>query len=96
MLGGCFLLTVMSLPFSAIAWSCRSDIIGPNYYAKERSSYEWCPYGEWAKREFGQTVWAGNVASVTLAQLLVVFDYSDVHHHASNVLFGDCHVASGN
>lgn len=81
---------------TAATLRCRSDISGPNYYVKEKSSYEWCPMANGQNVHSAKMVWAGNVASVTLSQLLVAFDYSDVHNHASNVLFGDCHVASGN
>lgn len=75
---------------------CRSDISGPNYYAKEGSSYQWCPMANGQNVNSVKMVWAGNVPGVTLAQLLVAFDYTNVHKKTSNVLFGDCHVATGN
>lgn len=75
---------------------CRSDIAGPNYYAKEGSSYQWCPMANGQNVNSVKMVWGGNVAGVTLAQLLMAFDYTNVHGNTSNVLFGDCHVATGN
>jgi len=75
---------------------CRSDVAGPNYYAKEGSSYQWCPMANGQNVNAVKMVWAGNVASVTLSHLLMAFDYSNVHGTTSNVLFGDCHVATGN
>jgi prepilin-type processing-associated H-X9-DG protein len=75
---------------------CRSDISGPNYYAKEGSSYQWCPMASGQNVNSVKMVWAGNVEGVTLSRLLMAFDYTNVHHKTSNVLFGDCHVATGN
>lgn len=75
---------------------CRSDIAGPNHYAKEGSSYQWCPMANGQNVNSVKMVWAGNVTGVTLSQLLMAFDYSNVHGKTSNVLFGDCHVATGN
>ena len=75
---------------------CRSDISGPNYYKKEGSSYQWCPMASGQNINSVKMVWVGNVPNVTLSQLLVAFDYTNVHHKTSNVLFGDCHVATGN
>ena len=81
---------------TAATLRCRADIIGPNYNAKEGSSYEWCPMANGQNVQSVKLVFAGNVAGVTLSQLLMAFDYSNVHNNASNVLFGDGHVASGN
>jgi prepilin-type processing-associated H-X9-DG protein/prepilin-type N-terminal cleavage/methylation domain-containing protein len=81
---------------TAATLRCRSDIIGPNYNAKEGSSYEWCPMANGQNVQSIKLVWGGNVSGVTLSRLLMAFDYSNVHNNASNVLFGDGHVASGN
>jgi prepilin-type processing-associated H-X9-DG protein/prepilin-type N-terminal cleavage/methylation domain-containing protein len=81
---------------TAATLRCRADIIGPNYNASEGSSYEWCPMANGQNVQSVKLVWSGNVAGVTLSQLLMAFDYSNVHNNASNVLFGDGHVASGN
>jgi prepilin-type processing-associated H-X9-DG protein len=75
---------------------CRSDIAGPNYHAREGSSYQWCPMANGQNVNSVKMVWAGNVEGVTLSRLLMAFDYTNVHHKSSNVLFGDCHVATGN
>ena len=77
---------------------CRSDINGPNYFAKEGSSYEWCPMAN------GQNVQAPrltmgpdvNGVSIPMSRVLMAFDYTNVHNQASNVLFGDGHVAPAN
>jgi len=81
---------------TAATLRCRADIIGPNYYAKEGSSYEWCPMANGQNIQSVKLVWGGNVSGVTLSRLLMAFDYSNVHNNASHVLFGDGHVASGN
>jgi prepilin-type N-terminal cleavage/methylation domain-containing protein/prepilin-type processing-associated H-X9-DG protein len=81
---------------TAATLRCRADINGPNYNAKEGSSYEWCPMANGQNVQSVKLVWSGNVSGVTLSQLLMAFDYSNVHNNASNVLFGDGHVAAGN
>ncbi|MDR3401368.1 MAG: prepilin-type N-terminal cleavage/methylation domain-containing protein [Chthoniobacter sp.] len=81
---------------SAATLRCRCDIVGPNYNAREGSSYEWCPMANGQNVQAVKTVWAGNATGITLSRLLMAFDYSNVHQNSSNVLFGDCHVASGN
>lgn len=73
---------------------CRADVSGPNYHAKEGSSYEWCPIANGQNVQSVKMVWAGNVTGVTLSRLMLAFDYSNVHNNASNVIFGDCHVAA--
>jgi prepilin-type processing-associated H-X9-DG protein len=75
---------------------CPSDIAGPNYNAREGSSYEWCPMANGQNVQSVKLVWGGNLTGVTLSQLLMAFDYSNVHNQTSNVLFGDGHVAAGN
>jgi prepilin-type processing-associated H-X9-DG protein/prepilin-type N-terminal cleavage/methylation domain-containing protein len=75
---------------------CRADLNGPNYYAKEGSSYEWCPMANGQNVQSVKLVWSGNLPGITLSRLLMAFDYSNVHANASNVLFGDGHVAPGN
>ena len=81
---------------TAATLRCRADIIGPNYNAKEGSSYEWCPMANGQNVQSVKLVRSGNVAGITLSRLLMAFDYFNVHNGASNVLFGDGHVAPGN
>lgn len=73
---------------------CPADLVGPNYYAKEGSSYEWCPMANGQNIQSVKLVWGGNVAGVTLSKLLMAFDYTNVHNNVSNVLYGDGHVGS--
>jgi prepilin-type processing-associated H-X9-DG protein/prepilin-type N-terminal cleavage/methylation domain-containing protein len=73
---------------------CRSDIIGLNYNAKEGSSYEWCPMANGQNVQSVKLVWGNNASDITLSKLLMAFDYCNVHNNASNILFGDGHVAT--
>jgi prepilin-type N-terminal cleavage/methylation domain-containing protein/prepilin-type processing-associated H-X9-DG protein len=77
---------------------CRSDLAGPNYYAREGSSYEWCPMANGQNVQAPKLIMPGNFggADVPLSRLLMAFDYSNIHNEASNVLFGDGHVAPAN
>jgi len=76
---------------------CRSDFVGPNYYAKEGSSYEWCPMANGQNIQAPKLTMGGfGTADVPLSRLLMAFDYSNIHSQASNVLFGDGHVAPAN
>jgi prepilin-type N-terminal cleavage/methylation domain-containing protein/prepilin-type processing-associated H-X9-DG protein len=81
---------------TAATLQCRADMTGPNYHAREGSSYEWCPMANGQNVQSVKLVWGGNVTGITLSRLLMAFDYSNVHHQASNVLFGDGHVAPAN
>ena len=81
---------------TAATLRCRADLNGPNFNSKEGSSYEWCPMANGQNVRSVKLVWSGNLQGVTLSQLLMAFDYSNVHSSASNVLFGDGHVAAGN
>jgi prepilin-type processing-associated H-X9-DG protein len=71
---------------------CPQDLAGPNYYAKEGSSYEWCPMANGQNIQSVKLVWGGNAADLSLSQLLMAFDYTNVHNNVSNVLYGDGHV----
>jgi len=75
---------------------CRTDIAGPQYYTKEGSSYEWCPMANGQNVQSVKSVWEGNMPGLTLSRLILAFDYTNVHHEYSNVLFGDGHVAAAN
>jgi len=75
---------------------CRADIAGPQYYTKEGSSYEWCPMANGQNVQSVKSVWEGNMPGLTLSRLILAFDYTNVHHEYSNVLFGDGHVAAAN
>jgi len=79
------------------ALQCPADLKGPNYYAKEGSSYQWFPMANGQSTQAIKTVWMNNqTQSMTMSKLFLAFDYSAVHNKGSNVLFGDGHVASGN
>ena len=76
---------------------CPADLKGPNYYAKEGSSYQWFPMANGQNTQSIKTVWMNNQNNtMTMSQLFLAFDYSGVHGGASNVLFGDGHVATWN
>jgi prepilin-type N-terminal cleavage/methylation domain-containing protein/prepilin-type processing-associated H-X9-DG protein len=76
---------------------CPSDLKGPNYYAKEGSSYQWFPMANGQNSQSVKVVWMNNQnQTMSMSRLFLAFDYSAVHNGGSNVLFGDGHVASGN
>jgi len=76
---------------------CPSDLKGPNYYAKEGSSYQWFPMANGQNTQSVKVVWMNNQnQTMAMSRLFLAFDYSAVHNGGSNVLFGDGHVASGN
>jgi prepilin-type processing-associated H-X9-DG protein/prepilin-type N-terminal cleavage/methylation domain-containing protein len=76
---------------------CPSDMKGPNYYAKEGSSYQWFPMASGQNAQAIKTVWMNNQNNtMTMSKLFLAFDYSAVHNGGSNVLFGDGHVATSN
>ena len=76
---------------------CPSDLKGPNYYAKEGSSYQWFPMANGQNTQSVKVVWMNNQnQTMSMSRLFLAFDYSAVHNGGSNVLFGDGHVASGN
>ena len=79
------------------ALQCPADLKGPNYYAKEGSSYQWFPMANGQSTQAIKTVFMNNQSqTMTMSRLFLAFDYSAVHNKGSNVLFGDGHVASGN
>lgn len=75
------------------AATCRADLAGPNYRAKEGSSFQWCPMANGQSLLSVKLGW-DNLADVQLDRLLMAFDYTNVHFGKSNVLFGDGHVAA--
>lgn len=75
------------------AVTCRVDVAGPNYLAREGSSYQWCPMANGQSLQAVKLNWANMAGDVKLSQLLVAFDYTNLHNEKSNVLFGDGHVA---
>jgi len=48
---------------------CKTDMNGPNYYAKEgNSSYEWCPMANGQNVQSVKLVWGGNMGpTITLS-----------------------------
>lgn len=73
---------------------CRTDISGPDYHSKEGSSYEWCPMANGQNIQAVKLSWGNMPDGITLARLILAFDYANIHGEASNVLFGDGHVAA--
>jgi prepilin-type N-terminal cleavage/methylation domain-containing protein/prepilin-type processing-associated H-X9-DG protein len=62
---------------------CPSDTIATNYYSKEGSSYQWFPGASNTNL----------VSANSMANLFILFDYTEIHHRLANVLFADGHVA---
>lgn len=83
---------------TAAALKCREDVSGPNYFAQEGSSYQWCPMASGVKLTAPKLNFGGGGrgpggnGTVQLSQLLLAFDYDAVHNHSSNVVFADGHV----
>jgi prepilin-type processing-associated H-X9-DG protein/prepilin-type N-terminal cleavage/methylation domain-containing protein len=76
---------------------CPSDLKGPNYYAREGSSYQWFPGASNQNTHAINNVFPRfNSQPMTMSQLFLAFDYSGVHNGGYNVLYGDGHVATGN
>lgn len=75
------------------AVTCRVDVAGPNYLAKEGSSYQWCPMANGQSIQAVKLTWANMSGDIKLSQLLVAFDYTNLHSGKANILFGDGHVA---
>lgn len=58
---------------------CKADVNGPNYYAKQGTSYQWFPGAN-----------NTNLLNVKSAGgLFLAFDYTNIHGNLSNVLFAD-------
>ena len=72
---------------------CKADVRGPNYLNKEGSSFQWCPMANGQSLQGTKLSWGHMPDGVSVSRLLVAFDYSNIHEGASNVLFGDGHVA---
>jgi len=75
------------------ALTCRADVVGPDYLAKEGSSYQWCPMASGQNLQSVRLSWGNLPEGIPASRLLVAFDYSNIHGGASNILFGDGHVA---
>lgn len=73
---------------------CRTDLAGPNYFAKEGSSFQWCPMANGQRIVSVKLSWGNMGEDVKLDRLLMAFDYTNVHFGKSNMLFGDGHVAA--
>jgi len=74
--------------------ACRADLAGPNYFAKEGSSFQWCPMANGQNLSSVKLSWDNLGNDVPIDRLLLAFDYTNVHFGKSNVLFGDGHVAA--
>jgi len=77
---------------------CPSDLKGPNYYAKEGSSYQWFPGASNQNTHAISSIFPRmNSQPMTMTKLFLMFDYSPVHSGSNyNVLYGDGHVATAN
>lgn len=77
---------------------CRTDLSGPDYFAKEGTSFQWCPIANGQSLVSGKLSWSNLGEDVKPDRLLVAFAYTNIHFEKSNVLFGDGHMAaaSGN
>ena len=73
--------------------TCRADVKGENYLAKEGSSYQWFPMASGQNIQALNLHWGAMQETVTLDKLMIAFDYTEIHHGLANVLFGDGHVA---
>jgi prepilin-type processing-associated H-X9-DG protein/prepilin-type N-terminal cleavage/methylation domain-containing protein len=80
---------------TAAGLKCPSDLKGPNYYAREGSSYEWSimANGQNTQAVKFPFFMGGQTAAIPMSKVILSFDYSGVHNGGSNVLFGDGHVA---
>jgi prepilin-type processing-associated H-X9-DG protein/prepilin-type N-terminal cleavage/methylation domain-containing protein len=78
------------------ALQCPADVRGPNYFAKEGSSYQWFPMANGQSTQAIKSVFFFNNQNqgMTMSQLFLAFDYTAVHGGKSNVLFGDGHVTT--
>lgn len=83
---------------TAAVLKCPADLKGPNYYAKEGSSYEWSimANGQNTQAVKFPFFMGGQTAAIPMSKVILSFDYSGVHSGGTNVLFGDGHVAVSN
>ncbi len=72
---------------------CTVDVRGENYFAKEGSSYQWCPMANGQSLHQVQMSWGNLGEDLKLDRLLMAFDYSNLHNGQANILFGDGHVS---
>lgn len=75
---------------------CPADVRGPNFFAKEGSSYQWFPMANGQSTQAIKSVFFFNNQNqnMPMSRLFLAFDYSAVHAGKSNVLFGDGHVTT--
>jgi len=74
---------------------CPADLKGPDYYAKEGSSYQWVPMASGQKLTGSSNLGAMS-GQAALAKIFLAFDYTTVHALTYNVIFADGHVGPAN
>jgi prepilin-type N-terminal cleavage/methylation domain-containing protein/prepilin-type processing-associated H-X9-DG protein len=71
---------------------CPTDLNGPNYYAKEGSSYQWSIMAENQNTQSVKFFFMGNqTPAIPMSKVILAFDYTAVHNGSTNVIFGDGH-----
>lgn len=73
---------------------CPSDAHGPDYFAKNGSSYLWIPLVDGEVATAAKVYLPAGVLELPPSRLPEAADYSSVHRGRSNVLFSDGHVKS--
>jgi prepilin-type processing-associated H-X9-DG protein len=72
---------------------CPTDVNGPNYYAKEGSSYQWSVVASGQSTQSVKFVFMGfQTPALPMSQVILAFDYTAVHNNGTNVVFGDGHM----
>jgi prepilin-type processing-associated H-X9-DG protein/prepilin-type N-terminal cleavage/methylation domain-containing protein len=72
---------------------CPSDLNGPNYFAKEGSSYQWSILANGQNVQSVKFFFMGMQSpTIPMSRVIFAFDYTAVHNGGNNVLFGDGHV----
>jgi prepilin-type processing-associated H-X9-DG protein len=72
---------------------CPTDANGPNYYAKEGSSYQWSVVASGQNTQSVKFIFMGfQTPSLPMSQVILAFDYTAVHNNSTNVIFGDGHM----
>jgi prepilin-type N-terminal cleavage/methylation domain-containing protein/prepilin-type processing-associated H-X9-DG protein len=73
---------------------CPSDLNGPNYFAKEGSSYEWSVMSNSQNTQSVKFFFMGMQSpALPMSKVIIAFDYTAVHNGMTNIIFGDGHVA---
>jgi prepilin-type processing-associated H-X9-DG protein/prepilin-type N-terminal cleavage/methylation domain-containing protein len=91
---GGLLQTLQPYGVTADGLKCPNDLKGPNYFAKEGSSYQWSVMGNGQSVQSVKFYFMGMQSpALPMSKVILAFDYTAVHNGGTNVLFGDGHVA---